>query len=134
MGLLIGFLTVFLVLCSLFLMFLILLQLPKKEAGAGMAFGGGAAETLFGAGSGNVLTKLTKYMAGSFLGLCLILSVLHNHNANAAKRGLGDALKQKETPGVQVPAPAPAALPMALSTSTNTKAVVTTTNVLPKAK
>ena len=42
---------------------LVLVQLPKKEAGVGMAFGGGAADALFGAGSGTALTKLTKYCA-----------------------------------------------------------------------
>ena len=36
------------------LILLVLVQLPKKEAGAGMAFGGAATDALFGAGSGNV--------------------------------------------------------------------------------
>ena len=49
-----------LVLNCLLLILLVLVQLPKKDAGAGMAFGGGAADALFGAGSGNVLTKITK--------------------------------------------------------------------------
>ena len=52
------------------LVLLVLLQLPKKEAGAGMAFGGAATDALFGAGSGNVLTKITKYVAGHFLWPC----------------------------------------------------------------
>ena len=43
-----------------------LIQLPKKDAGAGLAFGGGATDALFGAGSGNVLTKITKYAATVF--------------------------------------------------------------------
>ncbi len=55
-----GILTVLLVLNCLVLILLVLIQLPKKDAGAGMAFGGGAADALFGAGSGNVLTKITK--------------------------------------------------------------------------
>src|SRR5438093_5824499 len=76
MSFLIGLLTVVLVLnCSL-LVLLVLVQLPKKEAGIGTAFGGGATDALFGAGSGNVLTKVTKYTAGIFLGLALVLSIM----------------------------------------------------------
>ena len=57
------------------LILLVLMQLPKKEAGAGLAFGGGATDALFGAGSGNVLTKITKYAAVIFFALALLLSV-----------------------------------------------------------
>src|SRR2546426_681191 len=60
----IGLFTVVLVLDSLFLILLVLVQLPKKEAGIGQAFGGGATDALFGAGSGNALTKMTKYARG----------------------------------------------------------------------
>ena len=77
MNLSIGFLTVVLVLDCLFLILLILIQLPKKEAGAGIAFGGAATDALFGAGSGTALTKITKYCAGLFLGLALFLSILN---------------------------------------------------------
>ena len=45
-----GILTVLLVLNSVLLILLVLVQLPKKDAGAGIAFGGGAADALFGAG------------------------------------------------------------------------------------
>jgi len=60
MGFLIGLLTVVMVLDCLVLILLVLIQLPKKEAGMGLAFGGAATDALFGAGSGNVLTKITK--------------------------------------------------------------------------
>ena len=69
------FFTVILFLNSLFLVLLVLVQLPKKEAGLGTAFGGGTTDALFGAGAGNVLTKLTKWNAGIFLFLCLFLSM-----------------------------------------------------------
>ena len=59
-----GILTVLLVITCLLLILLVLVQLPKKDAGVGMAFGGGAADALFGAGSGNMLTKITKYEIG----------------------------------------------------------------------
>src|ERR1044071_6945365 len=77
MSFFIGFLTVVLVLDSLLLILLVLIQLPKKEAGAGVAFGGGATDALFGAGSGNALTKITKYAATVFFSLALIISILY---------------------------------------------------------
>jgi len=73
----IGILTLILVLTSILLILLILVQLPKKEAGLGMAFGGGATDALFGAGSGNVLTKMTKWSAVTFFVLTMALSVLN---------------------------------------------------------
>src|SRR5436305_6583647 len=84
MQLFITFLTVVLVLNCMLLMLLVLIQLPKKEAGAGLAFGGGATDALFGAGSGNALTKLTKYAAGTFLVLSVVLGVMNSkqHRAN----------------------------------------------------
>jgi len=69
------FLTVILFLNCLFLVLLVLVQLPKKEAGLGTSFGGGATDALFGSGAGNVLTKLTKWCAILFLSLCLLLSL-----------------------------------------------------------
>ena len=46
MGFVIVILTALLVLNCLLLILLVLIQLPKKDAGAGMAFGGGAADAL----------------------------------------------------------------------------------------
>jgi preprotein translocase subunit SecG len=74
-------LTAVLVLDCLLLMLLVLIQLPKKEAGLGQAFGSGATDALFGAGSGNVLTKLTKYTTGVFFVMTLLISVLQGHEA-----------------------------------------------------
>ena len=70
------FLTAVLVLDCLFLILLVLVQLPKKEAGMGQAFGGAATDALFGAGSGNVLTKATKWAAGIFFGLAITLTLM----------------------------------------------------------
>ena len=44
MGLVIGLLTFVMVVDCLILVLLVLIQLPKKEAGAGLAFGGGATD------------------------------------------------------------------------------------------
>ncbi len=57
MAFIIGLLTLVMVLDCLIVILLVLIQLPKKDAGAGLAFGGGATDALFGAGSGTVLTK-----------------------------------------------------------------------------
>ena len=79
---LISILTFALVLNCFFLVFLILIQLPKKESGSGLAFGGGALDMALGAGAGNVLTRITKFSASLFLGLCMILAVLSNSGGN----------------------------------------------------
>ena len=76
MGFFIGLLTVVMVLDCLLLILLVLIQLPKKEAGAALAFGGGATDALFGAGSGTVLTQITKYAATGFFLLAVIVSML----------------------------------------------------------
>jgi len=111
MALLIGFLTFVLVMNCLFLMLLVLIQLPKKEAGAGIAFGGGATDALFGAGSGNALTNLTKYSASVFLGLALLLGFLNLHAARRSARTVEELLTAspaKSAPAAPAPlAPAP---------------------------
>jgi preprotein translocase subunit SecG len=80
MGFIIGLLTVFLVLDCIVLVLLVLIQLPKKEAGAGLAFGGAASDALFGAGSGNVLTKITKYAATIFFLMTIFISIVQSRH------------------------------------------------------
>lgn len=92
MQLAITLLSLVLVLCCLFLGLLILIQLPKKEAGLGQAFGGAATEALFGAGSGNTLTQLTKYAAGTFVVLCVLLAWMTSHLARSQNQGVLKAL------------------------------------------
>jgi len=77
------------------LVFLVLLQLPKKEAGEGMAFGGAATDALFGAGSGNVLTKITKYVAGIFFGLAIFMAFLAAHKPISDAAALTQQLLQR---------------------------------------
>src|SRR5688572_12911178 len=109
MSLLTVLLSIILVLNAAFLILLILIQLPKKEAGAGLAFGAGATDALFGAGSGNALTKVTKYTATFFLALVLALSILGQRIADRPSNRLEEELKKRA-------ANIPAALPL-LSTS-----------------
>src|SRR5258705_11538166 len=106
MRFLIGLLTVVLVLNCLLLILLVLVQLPKKDAGAGMAFGGAATDALFGAGSGNALTKMTKYATVVFFVLTLSLSLLNASQARNKKSNLERTLQSvKEAPAALPPGP-----------------------------
>jgi len=104
MALLIGILTFLLLAVCLILILLVLIQLPKKDAGAGVAFGGAATDALFGAGSGNVLTKATKYTAGAFFVLAIILSLLQTNYFRRDDIAIRKAMKAEAN---QPAAPAP---------------------------
>jgi preprotein translocase subunit SecG len=110
-----GVLTVLLFLNSVLLILLVLVQLPKKDAGVGMAFGGGAADALFGAGSGNVLTKITKWATGIFFATALILGLvqksIHSSNSPAFEK----AVEQKQT---QMPVGVPPSIPPPVAPTT----------------
>lgn len=108
-----GLLTCILLLNSVMLILLVLVQLPKKDAGAGLAFGGGAADALFGAGSGNALTKITKWGTVVFIVLALGLGYLQD-NLHGKDTDTVDFLKkvnQKQTAPAPMSAPAPAPRP-----------------------
>jgi preprotein translocase subunit SecG len=99
-------LTFFLVLDCLFLGLLILMQLPKKEAGlGGAAFGGGAVDALVGAGAGNVLTKATKWAAITFFGLVIALSLLYTKSANRDSNIVKEKLEATSTQTAPVALP-----------------------------
>ena len=105
MSILSGLLTFVLVINCLMLIGLVLIQLPKKDAGAGLAFGAGAADALFGAGSGNALTMITKWATVSFLVICLGLGRMME-----SVNGKGDAtdfMKKVQQKQSQTPAAAP---------------------------
>ena len=106
MSFIVAILTFFLVINCALLILLILIQLPKKDAGAGMAFGGAAADALFGAGSGNVLTKVTKYSTIIFFALAMVLGYLQNrvHNQGNVLE-FEKQVQQKQQ--MQVPVSAP---------------------------
>ena len=113
-----GILTVLLVANCLLLILLVLVQLPKKDAGAGIAFGGGAADALFGAGSGNVLTKITKWATGIFFAMSLILGLVQQnaHPGNSPAFEQEVQQKQSQTP-IGVPPGTP--LPVTPTTTSN---------------
>lgn len=70
--------------CAL-LVLLVLIQLPKKEAGLGVAFGGAATDAIFGAGAGNAITHITKWCAVIFFVLSLGIAVADSHYARVNK-------------------------------------------------
>jgi len=122
MGFIIGLLTFFMVLDCVVLIFLVLIQLPKKEAGAGLAFGGAASDALFGAGSGNVLTKITKYAAAIFFVMAIFLSIIqarHYGRTSVFQQKLTQPGNGPMTPGPAMPSkPAgPATTPLTSTTS-----------------
>jgi preprotein translocase subunit SecG len=131
MSFVIGLLTSVLFLICLFLGLLILVQLPKKEAGMGTAFGGDAAVAVFGAGSGNALTRMTKYSAVIFLALCVMLTWLNARNS----RSTTDAVKQELAKSASsTPSPSAASPGIsALTAPTNAAAVSNTVRSLTNA-
>jgi preprotein translocase subunit SecG len=129
MSFVIGLLTFVMVAVSLFLILLVLVQLPKKDAGAGMAFGGGTADALFGAGSGNMLTKITGWAAAILLGLALLLgrlqSVSHTESAGSE---FANQVQQKQQ---QVPISVPAQQPKPPTTTPAANNLLTTPLAIP---
>ncbi len=129
----IGLLTVVLVLDCLVLGLLILAQKPKKDTGGGLAFGGAATDALFGAGSGDFLTKTTKYATVVFFVLTLALSVL---SAQQSRKKGGDprlkltaAEKVADTPAAPAPAPKPATNAAGAAPSAPANTLLLATNV-----
>jgi len=109
MGFIAGILTALLVLNCLVLILLVLIQLPKKDAGAGMAFGGGAADALFGAGSGNALTKITKWATVIFFLLALLLGYIEDQLHS--KSSTSEFEKQVQQKQMETPVSPPPSLP-----------------------
>lgn len=119
-------LMLFLFVDALFLGLLILLQLPKKEAGLAAAFGAEQTAAIFGAGSGTALTNITKWTAGIFLFLCLLISVLTAHTNRTKDRGLGAQINAVAA----APAPGSLAASVLANAPTNARTVLAT-NVAP---
>src|SRR5580704_360487 len=111
MSFIVGILTVLLVLNCALLILLVLIQLPKKDAGAGLAFGGGAADALFGAGSGNALTKITKWATGIFFALAMILGHEQNELHHSDSSTFIQRVQEQQSQTPVIPAAPPAAQP-----------------------
>ncbi len=131
MSLFIGLLTAVLVVDCVLLILLVLVQLPKKEAGAGLAFGAGAADALFGSGAGNPLTKITKFAAIAFFALLIIIALAQKsvHGGKLDKFKSGVEMENKQAVATQPAAGAPPAA--MLNTSTNAAPATVSTNAAP---
>ena len=118
MSILLGILTFILILVSIFLILVVLAQ-KTKDGGVGSALGGGATEAAFGAETGNVLTKMTKYSAILFfvLAFALYLGRLYERKHGGASGGSMPTIAVPATP----PAPT-AAAPMPGSPAVETPA------------
>lgn len=79
MTILIGLLLTVQALTCLFLILIILMQPSKADGGLGAAFGAGATDTLFGARTGNVLTKGTIWGATILFVTSVLLALLIAH-------------------------------------------------------
>lgn len=120
-------LTFFLVLTCLFLGLIILMQLPKKDAGlGGAAFGGGAVDALIGAGAGNVLTKATKYAAIVFFVLIVSLSLLHANYAKRDVTAVAEQIELQKATSPQTPIPQTTPQLPGLSSSTSAEPATST--------
>lgn len=136
MSIILWLFTFLLVLDCLILMLLVLIQLPKKEAGMGQAFGGGATDALFGAGSGTALTKMTKYTAGAFFVLTLLISMLYGHQNRSKLADARSILTAEDKLSLVAPAKATNAVTATASTNaaTNATPLLSTPNPVEKQK
>src|SRR2546425_11100197 len=92
----IGLLLVVHFLVGVFLIVIVLMQ-RTKEGGMGAAFGAGVTESLFGASSGNVLTKITVWTAGIFFVTSLTMAVVFSHKSSGPTIG-GEAFRDNRNP------------------------------------
>ena len=129
----IGLLTVIMVLDCLILILLVLIQLPKKEAGAGLAFGGSATDALFGAGSGTVLTKITKYAATGFFVLAVALSLLQRtYHGRAGSEFMKNI--SSSAPAPAIPTAPPSGTPSTVTSNLSPAQAVPNISVTPPAQ
>lgn len=129
MTIFIWLLTFLLVVDCLVLMLLVLIQLPKKEAGMGQAFGGGATDALFGAGSGTALTKLTKYTAGIFFVLTLLISILFGRQTRSSGVDPRNILSTTDKLSLVAPTAAPKTNAAAAPSTNATSLLINTSNI-----
>jgi preprotein translocase subunit SecG len=114
-----------LVLVCLLMLLVILMQRSKQE-GIGAAFGAGMTESVFGADTGNVLSKTTVWCAVLFFGITLALSAIAANKYRAGTSSLSQAA-QEAAKAMASPAAATTNAPAA---TTNAPAVAPATNAV----
>jgi len=102
MGFFIGLMLTVQVLACLFMILLVLMQPSKADGGLGAAFGSGATDTLFGARTGNILTKATVWLAAILFINSVLLGFLFSRQSSAVL----DAVKKAPPAAVQKAEPA----------------------------
>lgn len=99
-----------LILFGVLLIGTILLQ-PGTKGGLGASFGGGGANSAFGAqGATPFLSKATYWLAAGFLGTTLLIEVMIIRGSRSVLEKISDkpaATAPAPTPTVPLPAPAP---------------------------
>jgi preprotein translocase subunit SecG len=103
---LIGLLNVLLVFCSVILIFLVLIQRGKGGGLAG-AFGGMGGSSAFGTKAGDIFTKITMWVAGTWILLAMALVLLVNSGRTSAWGGAdvgSSGLPRKSAPASPTPA------------------------------
>ena len=111
-----GFLLTLHVIVSVLLVAVILLQPGAKGGGLGASFGGGGANSAFGArGSAPFLAKFTYWLAGSVMATSLVIEVIIvKENRSVLDRSVAPLAAPVSKPAVPVMPAAPApALPAA---------------------
>ncbi len=93
------------VIVCLLLLVAVLMQRPKQE-GLGAAFGGGVTDSVFGAQTSEILTKVTIWLTALFFLMSMLLAYLYAHRRGTS--AVGDALSQ---PAAMQSAPAKTAEP-----------------------
>jgi preprotein translocase subunit SecG len=91
----IAILNVLLVLCSLFLICLVLIQRGKGGGLAG-AFGGVGGSSAFGTKAGDIFTRITIIVAGVWIALNLLLVLLGNQRPASAYGAIPSASSSKK--------------------------------------
>jgi preprotein translocase subunit SecG len=105
----------------------------------GQAFGAGTTDALFGAGSGNALTKMTKYATAIFFLLTLSLSILNAQQSKLKKSRFEEELQQAaKQMDLQTPTTATNAAIATINTpkpaaATNAALLLSTNTLAPKA-
>lgn len=102
MGFFIGLMLTVQVLACLFMILLVLMQPSKADGGLGAAFGSGATDTLFGARTGNILTKATVWLAAILFINSVLLGFLFSRQSSAVL----DAVKKAPPAAAQKAEPA----------------------------
>ncbi len=122
----------------LLVVIIILMQRPSANAGMGSALGGGAAETVFGGESANVLSRMTTTLTVILfiLSFGLYLGFISRERQGASALGAATtapttAVTAKTPEEAKKDAPATATTPAASTTTATPVAPVTTTPATP---